>query len=321
MATFTRGPTRWDAPRPASSSSSSAPPPHSRYYNEATKTFYPTTPIRTISPGYMDKAKEVPETMSEPQKLLVILDLNGTLFYRAKRNNRAVTSRPYLTQFLNFIFANCHVMVWSSAQPHSVEAMLNFGFGDRASELVRVWNRTHFKLPKVDYERKVLTIKDLEFVWDAFGTDGSTTTTTTTASTETTSTITVATATTATTSASGRDKVNPIQFDQTNTVLIDDSTDKIQLQPYNGLTLRDFDENLAKAGTDDELLQVKSYLEKLIYQKNVSAYMRLHPFSSNAPLDSYTVKKASGSELPKKVDDDLADELDDLARRLEKSRV
>jgi len=225
----------------------------------------------------MDKAKERPETMSEPQKLLIILDLNGTLFYRAKRNNRAVTSRPYLTQFLNFIFTNCHVMVWSSAQPHSVEAMLNFGFGNRASELVRVWDRTHFKLPKVDYERKVLTIKDLEFVWDAFGRDGSTTTTTTTITTATT---------TATTSAPRRTKVNPMQFDQTNTVLIDDSTDKIQLQPHNGVTLRDFDEDLARAGTDDELLKVKSYLEKLIYQKNVSAYMRLHPFSSNAPLDS-----------------------------------
>jgi hypothetical protein len=317
MAAFTRGPARTygygGAPRLASSSSSSAPPPHSRYYNEATRTFYPTKAIRTISPGYMDKAKELPETLSEPQKLLVILDLNGTLFYRAKRNNRAVTSRPYLTQFLNFIFANCHVMVWSSAQPHSVEAMLNFGFGNRASELVRVWDRTHFKLPQVDYERKVLTIKDLEFVWDAFNRDDSTTTTTRTA--------TITTATTTATTSSRRAKVKSMQFDQTNTVLIDDSTDKIQLQPHNGLTLRDFDEDLARAGTDNELLKVKSYLEKLIYQKNVSAYMRLHPFSSNAPLDSYTAKNASRSAVPKKVDDDLADELDDLARRLERSRV
>ena len=44
-------------------------------------------------------------------------------------------------------------------------------------------------------------------------------------------------------------------------------------------------------------------------------------FLCSVSLSVDTVKKASGSALLKKVDNDLADELDDLARLLEKSRV
>ncbi|KAG0364671.1 HAD-like domain-containing protein [Gamsiella multidivaricata] len=278
-------------------SSSSSRNGTSVYYNEATKTFYPSNPIRPITPSYETKAREDPVTLATPQKLLVILDLNGTLFYRNKRNNRAVTSRPYLAPFLDFLFEHCRVMVWSSAQPHSVEAMLSFGFGNRISNLDRVWNRDHFRLPPSDYERKVLTIKDLEYVWEGIAEEKK-----------------------KKDAAAHAHSKYQVEFDQTNTVLLDDSTAKIQLQPYNGVALRDFDQGLAMAGTDDELLRVRRYLEKLIYQANVSAYMRLHPYSSDAPLDNDAAKEASNTK-PSKAGDALADELDDLALRLEKSTV
>ena len=124
-----------------------------------------------------------------------------------------------------------------------------------------------------DYNKKVLTIKDLEFIWDAI-------------KAEKTGTAAIGVATAAAPVVDGK-KASEEQledFDQTNTVLIDDSFDKVQLQPHNGVQLLDFDEDLARAGTDCELLKVRRYLEKLIYQKNVSAYMRVHPFNSNAPL-------------------------------------
>ncbi|KAF9182891.1 hypothetical protein BGZ51_004367 [Haplosporangium sp. Z 767] len=263
------------------------------YYDEATRTFYPTNGIRPMTPSYMTIASQEPVTLEAPQKLLVILDLNGTLFYRAKNNKLNVTARPHLAPFLDFLFANCRVMVWSSAQPHSVEAMLSFGFGDRVSKLDRVWSREHFRLPRSDYTKKVLTIKDLEFVWEGIEKEKK--------------------------FAKDTEKY-AVEFDQTNTVLIDDSTAKIQLQPHNGLALRDFDKDLASAGTDHELLKVRRYLEKLVYQQNVSAYMRLHPFDSNAPLDKDEVKEVE--ETKKTEDDDaLGKELDDLVRRLEKSTV
>ncbi|KAF9999733.1 hypothetical protein BGZ65_004961 [Modicella reniformis] len=279
---------------PTSSSKS-----HPIYYDEARQILYPSNPIRAITPSYLIKAREEPITMITPQKLLVILDLNGTLFYRARRN-RAVTSRPYLTQFLDFLFNHCRVMVWSSARPHSVENMLSSGFGARVSKLDRIWNREHFQLPENDYIRNVLTIKDLEFVWDDIARDKSDT---------------------VHASGGGNSNEESIEFDQTNTILIDDSTAKIQLQPYNGVALRDFDEELAKVGTDNELLKVKKYLEKLIYQANVSAYMRLHPFSSRTPLSPDPARGPVEAETTRRAEDELADELNDLTRHLERNSM
>ncbi|KAI1299083.1 hypothetical protein EDD11_006503 [Mortierella claussenii] len=183
-------------------------------------------------------------------------------------------------------------MVWSSAQPHSVDAMLKFGFGNRISKLDRVWTRQHFRLPEVDYARKVLTIKDLEYVWEGIAEEKKQHLATSEPN-------------------QGADKFQ-VEYDQTNTVLIDDSTAKIQLQPYNGLTLRDFDAELAKAGTDRELLKVMKYLEKLVYQQNVSAYMRLHPFDTNAPID--VVKQAKLAPEP-------SSDMDTLINRLQETSL
>ncbi|KAF9939543.1 hypothetical protein BGZ67_009309 [Mortierella alpina] len=285
--------------KPSTSSSATAPG-EPVFYDEATRTYYPSKPIRPITPSYTTVAAQTPVTLKEPRKILVILDLNGTLFYRNKSNKRSVTARPYLGKFLDFLFEHCRVMVWSSAQPHSVEAMLSFGFGDRVSRLDRVWTRDHFRLPAVDYARKVLTIKDLEYVWDGIEKEKKT--------------------------AKKPDGDRPhhpkyaVQFDQTNTVLIDDSKHKSQLQPHNGLALRDFDQDLARAGTDNELLKVRAYLEKLIYQENVSAFMRLHPFDSTAPLEkTASVKNTKTTTAAGEAA--LGDELDELTRRLEKSTI
>ncbi|CAO3570787.1 unnamed protein product [Mortierella alpina] len=279
------------------STPSSAPAPRDPvFYDQASRTYYPSKPIRAITPSYTTVAAQTPVTLKEPRKLLVILDLNGTLFYRNKSNRRSVTARPHLSTFLDFLFEHCRVMVWSSAQPRSVEAMLSFGFGDRVSRLDRVWTRDHFRLPEVDYARKVLTIKDLEYVWEGIEKEKK---------------------------AKQDGEKHPkyaVQFDQTNTVLIDDSTHKTQLQPHNGLALRDFDEDLARAGTDNELLKVRAYLEKLTYQQNVSAYMRLHPFDSTAPLEKIaSVKKSTTTTATGEAA--LGDELDELTRRLEKSTI
>ncbi|KAF9106842.1 hypothetical protein BGX27_009016 [Mortierella sp. AM989] len=249
------------------------------YYNVTTKTFWPSNPIRSITPSYTTKAFEEPVALTSPQRLLVILDLNGTLFYRAERNNRAITQRPHLKQFLDYLFQNCQVMVWSSSQEHSVERMLSHGFGSYVTKLDRIWNRSHFRLPKVDFDRKTLTLKDLEFVWEAIK----------------------------------KDKSQSIKFDQTNTVLIDDSKDKIMLQRYNGLTLKDFDHAAVQAGNDNELLKVVKYLEKLVMQKNVSAYMRLHPFD----LEEKAVAKALNSGKKGTLDDSI----DKLARQLGNSTL
>ncbi|KAF9438159.1 hypothetical protein BGZ76_009449 [Entomortierella beljakovae] len=161
-------------------------------------------------------------------------------------------------------------MVWSSARAHSVEAMLGHSFG-----------------------KKVLTIKDLEFVWDAIKKEKK--------EAEASGTI---------------DEKFLLDYDQTNTVLIDDSTDKIQLQPHNGLTLLDFDEALAKSGTDSELLRVMDYLEKLVYQDNVSAYIRANPFNKGKEVDS------DGSAVGNKAkENESQDTVEALTASMEKSTI
>jgi hypothetical protein len=54
--------------------------------------------------------------------------------------------RPYLTALRAYLFAPqtrawLDVMVWSSAQPHSVEDMVWHALGDYREELVAIWAR------------------------------------------------------------------------------------------------------------------------------------------------------------------------------------
>ncbi|KAF9152227.1 hypothetical protein BG015_005618 [Linnemannia schmuckeri] len=215
-----------------------------RYYDEARKIFYPLTGIRSITPGYMDLAHQPPVKLDTPKKLLVILDLNGTLFYSAdgRYKNRTYIKRPYFVELLRFLYANCRVMIWSSATRQRVSNMISGG--------------GFVGLDKMD---RVLTLKDLEFVWRAIETE--------------------------------RSEAKPEQllaggryefcYDQRNTVLIDDSPHKTQLQPHNCMIVPDFDHTRVQSGGDQDLLKVIHYLNDLLYQDNVSAYMRTNPFDTD----------------------------------------
>ncbi|KAF9964491.1 hypothetical protein BGZ70_006373 [Mortierella alpina] len=280
---------------------------HPVFYNQETLTFYPLTPIRPVTPSYMSIAQQQPVTLSKSRPILVILDLNGTLFYRAPgpTQSRTIKPRPYLKQFLTFLFKHCRVMVWSSARPGSVEAMLKAGFrgnGYNPERLDRVWSRDHFKLHEIDYTRKVLTLKDLEYVWEEIEAERAT----------------------ATEEQLKEGEMYGMHYDQTNTVLIDDSTDKSQLQPYNCLVLADFDKELAAAGSDTELLKVKQYLTRLIYEQNVSAYMRLHPFQSSSPeFNDLSEKEIEKDQAQDAQPQQAAAEspIDALVQKLEKNSI
>ncbi|KDR71857.1 hypothetical protein GALMADRAFT_33842, partial [Galerina marginata CBS 339.88] len=111
---------------------------------------------------------------------LIVLDLNGTLVLRSahqKRNPyvnptqqrplRTVHPRPYLSSFVSFVLHPdtkkwLDVMVWSSAQPHSVDDMVQKSFKERRKELKAVWARDTLGLSGDDYYQKTQTVKDLE---------------------------------------------------------------------------------------------------------------------------------------------------------------
>jgi len=95
---------------------------------------------------------------------LLVLDLNGVLL-----DKKRSISRPHLEEFLEFVFEHFDVMVWSSAQPHTVERMLDNFFRSYKPRLIATWTRDMFGLTPEQYNSKCATIKDLRKVWDEFG--------------------------------------------------------------------------------------------------------------------------------------------------------
>ncbi|KAI9491764.1 HAD-like domain-containing protein [Zychaea mexicana] len=196
--------------------------------------------------SYMKLSQQPSTVLAEPidDKKLLILDLNGTLASRTT-NRRSMYVRPYQDKFLDYIFRHFKVMVWSSAQPHSVNSMCRL-FGSYVDDLLLTWDRRYFNLSTGDYNRKTVTLKDLEVVWRALGQD---------------------------------------TYDASNTILVDDSPAKAILQPYNSIHLKEFDHTsptFRKYG-EAELLHVVRYLEQVRIQSNVCSFMREQPFVSPDP--------------------------------------
>ena len=97
---------------PSSSPPRSSPPPETQ----------PPAASPSPSPSYLRFSSTPSKTLTEPTRKLLILDLNGTLLLRSPRAPKSYHGRRHqhpapLTR------AWLDVMVWSSAQPHSVEDM------------------------------------------------------------------------------------------------------------------------------------------------------------------------------------------------------
>ncbi|CDH61404.1 had-like protein [Lichtheimia corymbifera JMRC:FSU:9682] len=207
-------------------------------------------PQLITSDYYLSKSAQPSVHVPDPtHRQLVILDLNGTL---VSRINNGMYVRPYQDLFLDYLFKWFDVMVWSSAQPHSVANMCRL-FGSR--QPVCIWDRRCFQLSGSQYNGKFPTIKNLEAVWWAFD--------------------------------QGK------KYEAHNTILIDDSSHKSIMQPYNAIHISTFhhrDSRLVNEG-DKELIHVMEYLEELRKQSNVSNYIRHHPYkSSSSPSTTTTTE-------------------------------
>ncbi|KXL50679.1 hypothetical protein M433DRAFT_150750 [Acidomyces richmondensis BFW] len=214
---------------------------------------YSSPPPPRPSAFYIKLASETPVRLSEARRLLVVLDLNGTLLHRERaRHNARFTLRSNAEWFLDYLFRHHKVMVWSSATPRSVEAICGKIFNDeQRKELLAIWTRVNFDLTKRQYKEKVQVYKQLSKIW---------------------------------THPKLR-RGHPIQdesWTQENTVLIDDSREKAVSEPYNHIEVDEF-VGPARQKAQSTLEQVKEYLEVLKWQKNVSAYIRRHPLVYKLP--------------------------------------
>ncbi|KAL5121447.1 hypothetical protein ACEQ8H_000518 [Pleosporales sp. CAS-2024a] len=201
---------------------------------------------------YLSQASEKPSVRDTPGKMLVILDLNGTLLYRPKKNPQTMIARPYLQPFLRYLFANFKVMVWSSARPVNVKALVEKALDqDLKSMLVATWARDTFGLSATNFALNVQVYKNLRLIWS-------------------------------------RDQIQQHhpqyeageRFGQHNTVLIDDSPIKASAQPHNLLEIPEF-EATPEQMEGDVLREVAGYLETLRYQSDVSRFINKEPFRAD----------------------------------------
>ena len=120
---------------------------------------------------YLLTSREHSRRLDDPtqSRKLVVLDLNGSLLIRSphvRRTGRgtqqqqprlrAVHPRPFLPAFRSYIFheetkAWLDVMVWSSAQPHSVDDMVDKCFQEQKVELRAIWARDTLGLNQDEY--------------------------------------------------------------------------------------------------------------------------------------------------------------------------
>lgn len=134
-------------------------------------------PAPSPSPEYLALVSDPPSVLSDPSesRKLLVLDLNGTLVFRSPHNSRPkyrpqdrgvprlrpTFPRPYMRAFREYVFASetkawLDVMVWSSAQPHSVADMVDKCFGEHKRELVAVWARDTLGLSNDHYREHPL---------------------------------------------------------------------------------------------------------------------------------------------------------------------
>lgn len=219
------------------------------------------------TPAYHLRASFLPRTLPEPQPLLVIIDLNGTLVHRpSHKSPRHIVPRPFAQQFLKYCIDTFHVMIWSSARPGNVAAMCEKLIErDRLGRVVAVWGRDRFGLSADDYNCRVQCYKRLSKVWrdpavratypadfDDAGRrrrmiDGG---------------------------GQEEEKWRPGSWNQGNTVLIDDSREKARSEPHNAIEIPEF----SGKETEHVLPRVHDYLNTLACQADVSTYIRVHPF-------------------------------------------
>ncbi|KAI9059463.1 hypothetical protein FKP32DRAFT_1634503 [Trametes sanguinea] len=226
-------------------------------------------PPRSPSPSYLAVAKQAPSRISEPSEVrkLLILDLNGTLLHRSphvprpknRHNNeerardeqgnwlprlRPVHPRPYMRAFRSYLFAPqtrkwLDVMVWSSAQPHSVGDMVDKCFGEDKDQLLAVWARDTLGLSNDHYHRKVQTVKDLNKPWAYFATQSSDAPSSSPSSTAS-SPRSPPESSSPCRSSDEKASATPQAHSALTTLLLDDSPRKAELQPFNHVCIGEY---------------------------------------------------------------------------------
>ena len=213
---------------------------HSKHHQK----LIPTKPPPTTK-AYLTRASIPPTRLSNPHCLLLVLDLNGTLLHR-KRSTSSYSPRPFLDRFITYALAHHRVLIWSSAQGHNVQSICSRIFTrDQQSRLLGVWARDTLGLSAAQYGEKVQVYKQLQKVWADKAVQ-----------------------------AAHPDAGTGGQWDQGNTVLIDDSKEKARAEPWNLVEVPEFLGPGKSEGEEDVLGQVERWVEEAKGWSDVSGFVK-----------------------------------------------
>ncbi|EPS41201.1 hypothetical protein H072_4894 [Dactylellina haptotyla CBS 200.50] len=203
------------------------------------------------------KTAEVPAKLVEnpdKRRLLVALDLNGTLLCRkispnGTKDKLSPMERRNLRPFLNYIFQEHEVIIFSSAMPKTILVLSKAIFPANYRDMILdIFTREDMDIPSNLLYSNVSSFKRLSKVWDRLN-------------------------------KSATMDGSQIVFDQTNTVLLDDTCEKAATEPHNLIEVPEYTIQLHHEETDDALGQVAGYIEELRKWDNVSSYIRASPFN------------------------------------------
>ncbi|CAL9226891.1 unnamed protein product [Arabidopsis halleri] len=199
---------------------------------------------------------------------LLVFDLNGILadivqgftgpfVPDGKVSYRSVFRRPFVSSFLDFCFERFHVAIWSSRRV-GLDYMVSIVMKNYSRNLLFCFDQnkcTTTKFKTQEKNDKPLFLKDLRTVWDGFGTCTS----------------------------CGKRK-----YDETNTLLVDDSPDKALCNPpHTGIFPSPYqytDRQDSALGREGEL---RKYLERLADAENVQKFVAENPFGQTAITETH----------------------------------
>ncbi|KAI3813263.1 hypothetical protein L1987_17983 [Smallanthus sonchifolius] len=219
--------------------------------------------------------------ITRSKKMLLILDVNGLLVDvihpppkdckpDIKISKRAIFRRPFLDDFLRFCFERFDVAIWSSRTRKILDPVVDYLLGDLKKKLVFVWDLSHCtnsSAKSLENRHKFIVFKKLRKIWEENGHIAS---------------------------------INGY-YDESNTLLLDDSPYKALLNPkHTGifpLSYRHMDINDNSLGPDGDL---RIYLEGVAASLNVKSYIEQHPFGQRA-IDETSPDWAFYSKVLKNV--------------------
>jgi hypothetical protein len=233
-----------------------------------------TPPVKVPAPtqAYMQQSSQEPQQSSSKRPLLIILDLNGTLIFRKKRVfPPKFARRAGLDQFLASLIKNYSVMIWSSSQPPTVNAVCEKLFpGAMHDKVVALWGRDKFGLTQRQYNNKLQVYKQLHKVWEnpsiqaAFpGNESLRDVPSAPASTNRRAMVQKASVQQKA-QADTKNLQPGHRWDQTNTILIDDSKLKALSEPFNILEIPEF--------TNDPKIDESTLFAKILHRLDILSH-------------------------------------------------